>query len=71
MNFFENSLVDLINLEEQLSSDWVDVANGDLPQQAVTNHIHELRDIIEELRKHHESLVVMNHCLQKLQEVQL
>lgn len=71
MDNFENTLIDLINLEEKLSGDWVDVANGDAPQQVVTDSIHDLRDIIAEFRKHHESLVMMTHCIQKLHEVRL
>jgi hypothetical protein len=71
MNFFENALCDLIDLEENLGSDWVDVANGDLPQQAVTERIHELREIIEEFKKIHVGLVKQDRLMNELAEIQL
>ena len=71
MNHFENALCDLIDLEEKLSSDWVDVANGDAPQQTMTDNIHDLRDIIAEFRKHHETLVYQDHLIKKLAGVRL
>jgi hypothetical protein len=72
MNFFENSLVDLINLEEQLGSDFVDVQAGDQDcNTVIEKHLTELRDIIEEFRKHHSTLVYQDHLINKLAEVQL
>ena len=71
MNYFENALCELIDLEEKLSNDWVDVANGDAPQQVLTDNIHDLRDIIAEFRKHHETLVYQDHLIKKLAEVKL
>jgi len=71
MNFFENALCDLIDLEENLSTAWVDVANGDAPQQEVTEKIHELRDIIEEFKKIHVGLVKQDRLMNELAEIQL
>ena len=71
MNFFENALCDLIDLEENLSTAWVDVANGDAPQQEVTDKIHELRDIIEEFKKIHIGLVKQDRLMNELAEIQL
>jgi len=71
MNFFENALCDLIDLEQELTAAWVDVANGDAPQQEVTDKIHELRDIIEEFKKIHVGLVKQDRLLNELAEVQI
>ena len=72
MNFFENSLVDLINLEEKFSSDFVDVQAGDQDcNTVIETHLIECRDIIGEFRKHHEQLVYQDHLINKLAEVQL
>jgi len=71
MNFFENALCDLIDLEQELTAAWVDVANGDAPQQEVTDKIHELRDIIEEFKKIHVGLVKQDRLLNELAEIQL
>ena len=72
MDYYENALLDLINLEEKLGSDAVDVKAGDQDcNDVIEEHLTDLRDIIAEFRKHHESLVVMTHCIQKLHEVRL
>jgi hypothetical protein len=72
MNFFENALLDLINLEEKLGSDAVDVKAGDQDcNDVIEEHLRELRDIIAEFRKHHETLVYQDHLIKKLAEVQL
>lgn len=72
MDQFELALLDLIHLEEKLGSDAVDVKSGDQDcNDVIEDHLVDLRDIIEELRKHHESLVMMTHCIQKLHEVRL
>lgn len=71
MNFFENSLVDLINLEEKLDRLAADAHDGNLEAAELTDVDLELRDIIEEFRKHHEQLVYQDHLINKLAEVQL
>ena len=72
MNFFENALCELIDLEEKLGSDAVDVKAGDQDcNDVIEEHLAELRDVIAEFRKHHESLVMVTHCIQKLHEVRL
>lgn len=65
MNYFENALCELIDLEAEVSS------------KAAESHdecgliASELRDIIAEFRKHHETLVYQDHLIKKLTEVQL
>ena len=71
MNFFENALCDLIDLEENLSTALIDVGNGDAPQQEVTEKVHELRDIIEEFKKIHIGLVKQDRLMNELAEIQL
>ena len=72
MNYFENTLSNLIALEEKLDSDTVDVKTGDQDCNTVLdNHLLDLRDIIDELRKHHESLTELSDLITNLKRVQL
>ena len=72
MNFFENALCDLIDLEAKLESDAVDVKAGDEDcNDVIAYHLQDLRDIIAEFRKHHETLVYQDRLIKKLAEVQL
>lgn len=71
MNFFENNLVELINFEEELDRNVSDLANGDLEPEILMDRVLEVRDIIEEFKKIHVSLVKQDMLLNKLAEVQL
>lgn len=72
MNFFENALCDLIDLEEKLGSDAVDVKAGDQDcDTVIEEHLIELRDIIEEFKKIHIGLVKQERLMEELREIQL
>lgn len=72
MNFFENALCDLIDLEAKLESDAVDVKAGDEDcNDVIEYHLQDLRDVIEEFKKIHVGLVKQDRLMNELAEIQL
>lgn len=65
MNFFENNLVELINLEEEVSSMAAE-SHDEFGQIA-----SQMRDIIEEFKRIHVGLVKQDMLMKKLAEVQI
>jgi len=71
MNFFENALCELIDLEEELDRNASDLANGDLEPEILMDRVLELREIIEEFKKIHVGLVKQDRLMKELAEVQI
>ena len=71
MNFFENALCELIDLEEELDRNASDLANDDLEPEILMDRVLELRDIIEEFKKIHVGLVKQDRLMNELAEIQL
>ena len=65
MNFFENALCELIDLEEEVSSKAIET-HDDFGLIA-----SEMRDIIEEFKKIHVGLVKQDRLMNELAEIQL
>lgn len=71
MNFFENALCELIDLEEELDRNVSDLANDDLEPEILMDRVLELREIIEEFKKIHVGLVKQDRLMNELAEIQL
>jgi len=71
MNFFENALCELIDLEEELDRNASDLANDDLEPEILMDRVLELREIIEEFKKIHIGLVKQDRLMNELAEIQL
>ena len=71
MNFFENALCELIELEEELDRNASDLANDDLEPEILMDRVLELREIIEEFKKIHVGLVKQDRLMNELAEIQL
>ena len=71
MNFFENALCELIDLEEKLDTLAAEAHDGNLEAAELTDVDLELRDIIEEFKKIHVGLVKQDRLMNELAEIQL
>ena len=66
MTYFENALIDLIDWEEATGSELVDVQNGDAEARMIVDRLSELREIIEELKRHHTKLVYLQNMIERV-----
>ena len=71
MNFFENALCDLIDLQDKLDSLASEAHNEDLDPSELTEASKDLWDIVHELKKIHVGLVKQDRLMKELQEIQL